>query len=108
VDEEEFAEELRAPQIDLIAGAVIDRLQNRDEHPESQSQRHHPEVVDGGDSELPPSDEDWVQIHGISVRARTLFLRHVEFYRRSKLRGNHSAIQEFLYQSVSLSLTDRQ
>src|SRR5699024_7422496 len=53
VDEEELAEELRAAQIDLIAGAVIDRLQDRDEHPESQSQRHHPEVVDGGDSELP-------------------------------------------------------
>src|SRR5699024_12475945 len=71
----ELAEELRAAQIDLIAGAVIDRLQDRDEHPESQSQRHHPEVVDGGDSELPPSDEDWIQIHGISVRVRTLFLR---------------------------------
>src|SRR5699024_12418519 len=98
-----FAEELRAPQIDLIAGAVIDRLQNRDEHPASQSQRHHPEVVDGGDSELPPSDEDWVQIHGISVRARTLFLRHVEFYRRWQRGGNRAATQESRYHSCSLS-----
>ena len=68
VDEEELAEELRGPQIHLVAGAMVDRLQDRHEHAETQGQRHHPEVVDRCDSELPPSDEDWVQFHGRSIQ----------------------------------------
>src|SRR5690606_36324709 len=62
VDEEELAPELRHPQILLVAGAVPHRLHVGDEEAEADRERHHEEVVDGGDAELPTPDIDCV--HG--------------------------------------------
>ncbi|SIJ38225.1 Uncharacterised protein [Mycobacteroides abscessus subsp. abscessus] len=70
VDEEELAEELRRPQVDLVARAVVDGLEDRDEHAEPEGERNHPEVVDRGDAELPTADEHRIQFHGLLQSCR--------------------------------------
>src|SRR5699024_9812523 len=56
VDQEELAEELRQPEVVLVAGPQPGGLQAGDDGGQPDRQRHEEEVVDGDDPELPASD----------------------------------------------------
>ena len=61
VDQEELAPELGHPEVFRLAGAVPHRLDHGDHQAKANRERHHHEVVDGGDSELPACDFQGVQ-----------------------------------------------
>ena len=56
VDREELAEELRHPQVALVARADPPRVVPGHDRGEPDRDRHEEEVVDGGDRELPPCE----------------------------------------------------
>ncbi len=62
VDQQQLAEELGQPQPRRVAGAVPDRLHDRDDRREPDGQRDEEEVVDGDDAELPPGQVE--RAHG--------------------------------------------
>ena len=61
VDQEELAPELGHPEVLGFAGAVPERLDQGHDQAKADRQRHHHEVVDGGDTELPACDFQGVQ-----------------------------------------------
>jgi hypothetical protein len=56
VDQEDLAPELRRPKVDRLAGVHPRCLHDRDEERHPDGDRDEQEVVDGGDTELPPGD----------------------------------------------------
>ena len=58
VNKKELTEEAGSLQPVLLAGAVPCGLHDRDQQGQADRQRYEDEVVDGRDTELPPSDRD--------------------------------------------------